>query len=81
MTLHSEKQLEFIESIERSKRMLFVDSTGGSVKVTKQMRDGYKRVSHLNLNLIQNFFISHLYSKIQNYVFLLKDLTKLHELL
>ena len=60
MTLHSEKQLEFIESIERSKRMLFVDSTGGSVKVTKQMRDGYKRVSHLNLNLIQNFFISHL---------------------
>ena len=42
MALHSEKQLEFIESIEPSKRIFFVDSTGGLVKITKQMRDGYK---------------------------------------
>ncbi len=48
MTLHSEKQLEFIESIEPSNRMLFVDSSGGLVKITQQMHDGYKRVSHLH---------------------------------
>jgi hypothetical protein len=48
MTMHSEKQLEFIESIEPSNRMLFVDSSGGLVKITKQMHDGYKRVSHLH---------------------------------
>ncbi len=39
---------EFIESKEPSNRMVFVDSSGGLVKITKQMHDGYKRDYHLH---------------------------------
>ena len=80
MALHSEKQLEFIESIEPSKRIFFVDSTGGLVKITKQMRDGYKPwVSHLNYNLFLILFYFSFLFLIQNYVFLLNDVTNLCE--
>lgn len=59
LALHCEKQLETIEYVEPQKRMLFVDSSGGLVKMTKQMNEYYQRI--------------------QNYVFLLKDVSKLHE--
>jgi SpoU rRNA methylase family enzyme len=41
---NGEKQLQFIDSIDSKKRMLFVDSTGGLVKKTKEMNDEYQRV-------------------------------------
>jgi hypothetical protein len=45
-------QLKFIENVELQKRMLFVDSSGGLVKMTKQMYDEYQRVI-LKLKLIR----------------------------
>lgn len=59
LTLHCQKQLEFIKLIEPQKRILFVDSSGGLCKITKQMNADYQRI--------------------QNYVFLLKDISKLNE--
>jgi hypothetical protein len=35
-------QLQFIENVELQNRMLFVDSSGGLVKMTKQMNDEYQ---------------------------------------
>ena len=52
LTLHCEMQLQFIENVELQKRMLFVDSSGGLVKMTKQMNDEYQRV-RLKLKLIR----------------------------
>jgi len=45
-----EKQLECIDNIDAQKRMLFVDSSGGSVRMTKQMNDEYQRVLLMKQN-------------------------------